>query len=194
MTKPDLRSYYGDKTHVGLVSILDAAESNAFRSILENLEAVVHLRPVGTPVDFLKVIASDELPDFLIISCHGGENGIHFGDFAQGIDVSTLVDGYMPSHHIAHAGRFSGSLVINTGCGCGSASVADHFLEAGARGYIGTEPDPDWRAHSLFVHHFFYEIIRSGSDEGAAWEQAATYDADSRCFLLYDSEGCHSIR
>ena len=193
MALPDLRAFYGDDLHVGLMSIDDQNQSPLLRSILENLEAVVHLTYMGTPEGFLRVMGAGAFPEYLIISCHGDEGGICFGDYAEGIDVSTLVDGNMPSRHIAERGSLGGTFVINTGCGLGVETVAADFLKAGARAYIGCQPDPDWRAHSLFIHHFFYALVRAQASDKEAWKQAASYDKDSRCFVYYDSEGCHRI-
>jgi hypothetical protein len=193
MASPDLRQFYGDDLQVGIVSVDDQHQSHLFRSILENLEVAVHLTSFGTPEGFLHLMGTGSFPSYTILSCHGDEGGICFGEYIEEIDVSTLVDGNMSTQHIAERGDLGETLVINTGCDLGEEKVAADFLRAGARAYIGTQPNPDWRAHSLFVQHFFYDIVRRKTDDKAAWKRAASYDEDSHSYLYYDSSGCYRV-
>jgi hypothetical protein len=64
------------------------------RSILESLGAVVTLHLIGTPEDFLSVIAQGSAAaTYTILCAHGDEHGLIFGEFGDDIDASTLEEG-----------------------------------------------------------------------------------------------------
>lgn len=189
-TNPDLRNFYGEDIHIGIVSVDDSGQGQLLRSLIENMGAIAHWQSLSTPGRFLEIVSAGEFPSYFVVSCHGDDNGLCFGDFAEGIDVSTLVRGSLPSKHIAEQGALGNTLVINTACGGGKESMAQDFLSAGARGYIGTDPDPKWTSMMLFLHHFFHETVICKSDDKKAWLRAASFDDESRSFLYYDQDGC----
>jgi hypothetical protein len=64
------------------------------RSILESLGAVVTLHLIGTPEEFLSVIAQGSAAaTYTILCAHGDEHGLIFGEFGDDIDASTLEEG-----------------------------------------------------------------------------------------------------
>ena len=190
-TSPDLREFYGEALHVGIVSIFDVGSGKLARAIIEDMDAIAHLHPIGTPAGFLRLISAGEHPPYLVLTGHGDENGICFGEFSPEIDTSSLKDGSLSTSEVAKHGNFQGVTVINTLCESGSRHVAYDFLKAGAMAYIGTSPNPDWRATSMFLHLFFYSIVRHGVSDEQAWWKAASFDADTSAFLYYDVDDCH---
>ena len=165
------------------------------RSLLEQLRAVVFLHSIGTPGDFLKVLSQGEsAAPYLVICCHGDDNGLVFGEYIPSIDTSMLIEGSMPPECIAAHIKLPGCVVINTACAAGEARMAEAFMKGGLKAYIGTvEPVPQSEAEPLFIAHFFYKLFRTGCSEREAWEHAASYDADSRQYVFWDAEGCHRV-
>src|SRR4028119_607052 len=84
------------------VSIVDLPDSGGrsrnLRSLLESVNCVVLTHPMGTPGDFLKVIAQqDTAPRYLIVVGHGNPEGLHFGTYIPAIDTSMLAGEYLPA-------------------------------------------------------------------------------------------------
>jgi len=165
------------------------------RSMLESLGAVVHLHRIGTPEDFLKVISQGEqAAPYLILCGHGEDDGLTFDDYAPNIDASMLVNKCIPPKAIAQHVNLPGCLVLNEACGGGEKAMAEAFMQGGLKAYIGhTFPSPIGQATPVFFMHFFYKRIWHKCSVRDAWEQAASYDEHSRCFVLYDEEGLHKI-
>lgn len=194
MWTPIDTQFYGPKTPIAIACIHDHENAYVFRQALEGLGAVTLFHNIGTPGDFLKVIGQeDSAPPYLVISGHGGEHGIEFGDYMEGIDVSMLIDGSLPSSSIAAHVKLSGCVIVNITCDGGSEEMADAFLSGGAKAYIGTDPNPNTAEHPLFIGHFFHSIIRRNRTPLEAWRKAAEYDQRSSFYLFFDKDGRHSI-
>ena len=174
--------------------IHDQENARIFRSLLEGFGAVTLLHNIGTPVDFLKVISQQEsAAPYLVIAGHGGNHGIEFGDYMDGIDTSMLIDGSLPPDAIAAGVQLSGCVIVNITCDGGSQEMADAFLAGGAEAYIGTDPNPSAAEHPLFISHFFHSIIRRQMTPLEAWTKAASYDQRSCLYLYFDQNGKRSI-
>jgi len=159
----------------------------------EELGGTAHLHLCGTPGDFLKVIAQgNAAAPYLIIVVHGDDNGLVFGEYADSIDTSMLVEGSMPPECIARHVNLPGRVVFNDACRAGEPPMAQAFMAGGLKGYIGSrEPTPHGTAGIMFIAHFFYKLWREKCSEREAWEQAASYDKDSRLYVYWDEDGGH---
>jgi RimJ/RimL family protein N-acetyltransferase len=165
------------------------------RDLIEELGGTAHLHLCGTPGDFLKVISQGErAAPYLVILAHGDENGLVFGKYADFIDTSMLVEGSMPPRCIAEHADLPRRVVFNDACGAGEVPMAQAFMAGGLKAYIGSvEPTPDGTAGIMFIAHFFYKLWRTKCSERDAWEQAASYDKDSRLYAFWDEDGGHQI-
>jgi hypothetical protein len=170
-------------------------DATIVRGILEQLGAVVLLHHVGTPGDLLEVLSQGETTaPYLIVCAHGDDNGLVFGEYIPQIDTSMLVAGNMPPSCIAKHVHLPGCVVINEACGAGEEEMATAFMRGGLKAYIGAIwPSPDGTAWPLFVTHFFYKLFREGCSIRDAWREAASYDADSKKYVLYDGERRHKV-
>ena len=120
MWTPVDTEFFGPKTPIAIACVHDS-NGFAYRPLLESLGAATLLHNIGTPGDFLKVLAQeDTAPPFLVISGHGGNQGIVFGDYVKGIDVSMLIDGFMPPHAIAVRVRPPGCAIVHFACDGGT--------------------------------------------------------------------------
>ncbi len=182
------------KLPVAIAHVDRGEQAIMLRHLLEELGAIVLLHGISTPGDFTKVISQgDDAPPFLIIASHGDENGLVFGEYIPRIDVSMLVEGSMPSSYIAQQVRLPGTFVINVSCYGGQPSMSQAFLSGGARGYIGTDPNPPTSNHALFIASFFLSVIRRKRSAQEAWKLAAGYDEHSRSYLYYDEHGMQRV-
>jgi hypothetical protein len=170
-------------------------EPYLYRLLIEQLGGTVHMHLCGTPGDFLKVIAQGKsAAPYMVIECHGVDEGLVFGEYADFIDTSMLADGNMPPAVIAEHVDLPGRIVINEACGGGEPPMAEAFMKGGLEAYIGTvEPIPDGSAGPLFIAHFFYQLHRVKCTAREAWERAAAYDKDSRLYVYWDRDGCHRV-
>ena len=193
MWTPIDSQFFGPKTPVAIACIHDHENALVFRRLLEGLSAVTLFHNMGTPGDFLKVIGQeDTAPPYLVISGHGGDHGIEFGDYMEGIDVSMLIDGSLPPSSIAKHVKLRGCVIVNITCDGGSQEMADAFLSGGAEAYIGTDPNPNTVEHPIFLGHFFHSIIRRDKTPFEAWEKAAAYDNRSCYYHFFDKDGKHT--
>ncbi len=193
--KPVDTEFFAPRTPVEIVSVgwgvggLDRLT----RGLIEELGGTAQLHLCGTPGDFLKVISQGErAAPYLIIIAHGDDNGLVFGEYADFIDTSMLVEGSMPPECIARHINLPGSVVFNDACMAGEPPMAEAFMAGGLKGYIGSrEPVPHGTAGIMFIAHFFYKLWREKCSEREAWEQAASYDKDSRLYVYWDKDGSH---
>ncbi|MBH5317390.1 hypothetical protein I6N90_06125 [Paenibacillus sp. GSMTC-2017] len=195
MWSPIDTKFLAPKLPVAIAAVADSSEAGFMRNLLEQLNMSVLLHKVGTPDDFLKVIGQTETaPPFLIISAHGDEGGIIFGEYMEGIDVSSLEDGVMMPLTIANAIALPGTVIFSAACSSGVEEAGQAFLKGGALAYIAADDDVSGEAITLFMMHFFYKLTKEEPDTlEEAWEHAASYDEESRLFRLYKQDGTFKI-
>lgn len=195
MWTPIDTEFYAPRHPVDIVAVGESQEALLLRASLESLGAVVHLSLPGTPSDFLKVLARGTRGSpYLIVSCHGDEGGIVFGEYAQSIDTSTLTNGLMPPERIAREADLPGCVVLNTGCFGGEKPMAAAFMRGGLNAYLGAQsPGPHGSAVPVFAMLFFYEVLQHRRSVWDSWRRAASYDAETSRFVLYDERGPHRI-
>jgi hypothetical protein len=183
------QTFHVPRTPVAVIAIGDTGEALLVRSILENLGAVVLFHGIGAPGDFLRVLGQGEtaLP-YLVICAHGSDNGFVFGDFADGIDMRSLVEGAMPAPAIAGQIRLPGKVVVSTACGTGSQAFASAFLHGGVSSYIAPHDHPDGADAVLFIHLLFHELLARNAALRAAVGRARNYDPALETFCAYHGE------
>src|SRR5688500_3932968 len=100
MWKPIDTEFFAPRVPVSIACISSGAEQ-FIRNTLESLNCVVLLHLIGTPSDFLKVIAQGEnAPRYMIIEGHGTDDGLVFGEYIPSIDTSMLKNECMPAEVI----------------------------------------------------------------------------------------------
>lgn len=195
MWNPVDTKFYAPKLPVAIAAVGDSTEAHFIRTVLEQFNVVTLLHAIGTPVDFLNVIGQKEnAPPCLIISAHGKNGGLVFGEYIDEIDVSSLQDEVMPPSVIGESVFLPGTVVISTACSGGVEAAGKAFLKGGARAYIAADDDVTGEATALFIMHFFYKLTKdNGCTPEEAWEHAAAYDEESRLYQLYTQEAVYKI-
>jgi hypothetical protein len=196
MHEPVDTKFFAKYRPVAVAAIGDmGGEALLARAMLEHLRAVVHLHLIGCPTDFLEVLRQGEdAPPYLVICSHGDENGLVFGEYAPYLDTSMLVEESMPPQYIAENINLPGCVVVDIACLGGTPKMAQAFMKGGLRAYIGSTEGPRGTTTPLFVAHFFHALFCKGRSVREAWEHAASYDDDSRHFVLYDGDGVHTVK
>jgi len=190
--KPVDVGFHGSRLPVEIVDFGATGEGELLRLLLESLNCVVLVHWPGTPEDFLRVIGQGEsCAPYLLVCGHGDAGNLIFGDYADHIDTSMLVNGNLPPERIRERVSLPGCAVINTCCSGGVRSLAQAFMGGGLRAYMGAVEDVPGDAVPLYVAHFFHQLPRVRHSVRRAWRHAASYDAESRLFALYDGQGCH---
>src|SRR5690606_27571246 len=150
MWRPIDTEFYGPRLPVGIANI--GGDGPGLRNLLEGLKCVVHLHWIGTPGDFLKVIAQGAaVPRYLFIDGHGTEEGLHFGTYGDEVDTSVLKGESLPPSVIRERVNLPGSTVVNLACLGGHRAMADAFLAGRIQAYIGCRDYVDGFATPLFV-------------------------------------------
>jgi hypothetical protein len=146
----------------------------------------VLLHLIGTPEDFIHVIehGSTAAP-YIVICGHGDENGLVFGEYGEGIDVSALKQGSMPPHIIAKHVSLPGKVVLSTACGLGSTAFGTAFLRGGVAAYIASHGYPEGADAALFIHMFFYQILQKQSDVNSSLYAVQNFDAEFGMFKIF---------
>lgn len=195
MWSPVDTTFFSPKLSAAIAAVADSSEAGFMREMLEQLNMSVLLHKVGTPDDFLKVIGQTEnAPQFLLISAHGDEGGLEFGEYMEEIDVSSLEDEVMLPSTIGNAICLPGTVIISAACTGGVESAGKAFLQGGALAYIGADDYVSGIAIPLFLMHFFYKLTKEDPYTlEEAWEHAASYDEESRMFRLYTQEATYKI-
>lgn len=192
MWRPIDTEFYSPRLPVGIIG-LPGGDASGLRQILEALQCVVHVHWIGTPGDFLKVISQGAaVPRYLFIDGHGGEEGLHFGEYGvPEIDTSMLVGEYMPADAVRDRVNLPECTVINLTCMGGMRRMADAFLAGKVRAYIGCRDYPDGTATDLFVTNLVYNLrMRNLSDRDAWYRAVADTDhPDIDLFSYYNADG-----
>lgn len=150
-------------------------EAFALRSLLEALGCAVLTHWIGTPDDFLKVLAQGaEAPRYLVIAGHGNETGsFYMGEYADIVDTSMVKDQHLPPEAIAPIVNLPGCLIISTACSSGQREVARAFFQNEALGgYIACRISQNGTAMVVFLMNFFFGLFDKKLSEREAWRQA----------------------
>lgn len=180
--------YYHPRTSASVIAIGDGHEALLIRSVLESLGAVVLLHLIGTPEDFLLTLEhTRQDPKFVVICGHGDANGLVFGDYANEVDTSPLIDGSLPATAIAARACLPEAVVLSTACLSGNRRFGQAFLDAGAAAYVAPADYPDGADIALFVHLFFHAVIQRKQRVEDAFNRLHDFDPVFEMLRLYHS-------
>lgn len=158
--------------HIGL-------EVAALRNTLESFGYLVDTRWIGSKEEVLKVLRGEiHTSDLLIISCHGGEEGI-------------LMNGeppLSPSDIKAHC-RLKDKVIISTGCLTGRHQLSQAFSDQNK--YIGPSDYVDGNSCLMFIYQLFHQLYKKVTLEEAV-RHAKAIDSDTNQFVLFQNK--HSTR
>ncbi|MBN8952508.1 MULTISPECIES: hypothetical protein [unclassified Rhizobium] len=182
-------NFFHPRRPVSIVALGDSGEALLLRAILESLGAVVTLHLPATPSDFLKCVdQGTSAPRYMILSGHGEEGGLVFGEFDEGIDTSMLVAGCLPAEQLDRKINLPGCVVLSTACLSGTEAFASAFLAGGVSAYIASIDYPDGAAIPLFVHGFFYHLFQQ-QPLRKAFDSARTFDpADDLSLAIFEKD------
>jgi hypothetical protein len=160
--------------HIAVLPNADL-EAVAVRSVLEALGCEVVIHWIGTPGDFLKVLAQGQsAPSYLLISGHGADGlGFYLGEYGAHIDTSMLSDEHLPPEAIAPVIDLPGCTVISSACATGTEAMANAFINtARLKTYIACSDYPNGSAMLVWLTHFFFSVITKKLTVRDAFERA----------------------
>jgi len=159
-----------DARPVELAVIGDSGEALLLRALLESLGQTVLTHFIGQPNALFPLLNRRRAPPALmILSGHGDDTGLVFGDFADGIDTGLLQAGCLPAQALRGKVALKGSVLVSTACCTGSPAFADLFVKAGVGAYLAPPGDPDGADVPLILHHFFHGWFAKGLSPRLAW-------------------------
>lgn len=159
MWKPIDTVFFAPKLPVVIIALPNSFEVQGLRDFLEMLNCVVLVHFIGAPNDFLQVIGQTEgVAPIIIIAGHGSNEGLYFGEYTPSIDVSALIDEYMPANVIKQHCKLHHTTILSLTCNGGDNALADAFQTGEAVTYIGTQEQPYAAATIVFVTNLFFNL------------------------------------
>ncbi len=152
-------SFFAPRVPVTLVVIGDTGEGLLLRAILESLGASVLMHHIGTPEDFIRVMSMPDGAPYWVISAHGHEEGLVFGDYGPGVTQVALRKGCLPWAALRGKMKGAGACVFSTACFGNHAVARGVFLEAGFSPYISAADEPEGADIPLAAHLFFHAVL-----------------------------------
>ncbi len=163
-------------------------EAFAIRNVLEYFGFIVVLRTVGRPNDFIKILQGDEttkISDVLIFCFHGQNGKFIMPKLATEIYERTEPKENFNFEQIHKFAKLNGQHIIVTGCTLGNRKLADSFLKANAKSYIGAKKHPEGNSVLVFVTTLFHYFIQS-NNYSDAFEKAKIIDNETGLFEKYE--------
>ena len=182
------QNFHVPRPLISIVAIGDSGEAQLLRILLESLGASVLLHLPGTPADFLLVLGASGSPaKYLVISGHGDDAGLIFGDYAPEIDTGCLTQGRLSPLTLAEHIALPGKIVVSTACEAGTPAFASAFLGGGVEAYIAPSGSPEGADAVLFVHRLFHQLLARRRPLARAFAHAADDDETNAMFACYGS-------
>lgn len=120
--------------------------------------------------------------DTIIISGHGQNRKLHFPPLDESIYETHEIRGDFGPEEFKNLSQLKEQLVLCTGCDLAYPAMAQVFLAAGAKGYIGIEGYIEANAVLLFRTRFFYALKSRPGSISVAFKQANQQDQETQIF------------
>jgi hypothetical protein len=179
-----------------IVIVSDALMSTSAAAIRAGLEAFglrTSLFICGLDNNVWDVIEG-KIPDcdYIIFDCHGYEGKFLFEVMSVG-KAGFQQLGVSPEEVRLRA-KLPNCFVISLACTTGTSELADAFLAAGCRGFIGPNGCPHVHIGLLFVLQFYRHLLQHIGiglnnpqfSEKQALEAARRFDTDAAMFTIYE--------
>lgn len=160
-------------------------EYEAIRQMLEYFGCQVTVYFIGRPNDMIKILDGtllSEKLDHLIFSFHGEKEAFVMPELDPSIYEPEEPRGNFGYEEVFRYGRFSGQLLINTGCTLGIEKIGQSFLSRGVSVYIGAVDYIEGNSILAFINRFYYEIITNHLTVKEAYTKAMSIDNETRLF------------
>jgi hypothetical protein len=175
---------------IGLLHTDDVGnEYEAIRQTLEYFGYEVFRRAIGRPANFVNIInGEDELFAQLpiwILSVHGEDSCFLMPELAEDIYEQEEPRQPIDADFLLKNGRFNKQLILTTGCSLGTGRMAQAFIQNQATVYIATPEYVEGNASLLFIHHFFYQLLKKPQRFKEAFLKANAIDEETQAFRFF---------
>jgi len=163
-------------TSVDLVEMGDLSFGQALRVALETMHIRVNLFSIGTPQHLMNVLGGAEAtaPYLVISGVSAEEDGsIPLPELAEPIAALQPFNGRLSIDQLRSFLDVPGRTVVSLWGDMGREDIADAFLDAGCRAYIGPVGCPFRHSAMLFLTGLFYELTQQRDIEAAVAKLAA---------------------
>lgn len=154
---------------LSLIVIGNGHEPYALRAICEQSNIGVQTHWIGAPDQLLDLLDHGPLCRNVILSAHGDENGLAFGEFGQSVDVSELKEGSLPYSRLAQCALVKERAFVSTACQGSAEQLGKVLIGSGASLYIGPREYIDANQALLFTHLLIYRVIATLCDLNSAY-------------------------
>ena len=159
-------------------------ETEAIRQTLEYFGALVLVKYVGRPQDFIDVLQG-QLPfdaDSILISCHGEAGRIIMPELGEEVYTSSEPRGSFGATELEKYCCLKDKLIVNTGCTTGEEALAEVFSHANT--YIAPGDYVEGNSALMFVQRFYYEMVQNEKSVEEAFEIAKAMDTETDLFRM----------
>jgi len=180
---------------------LDVA--GAIRGALELFRLRVHLYHLVQKRNVIEFLGG-HIPEsqYVVVAAHGCDPpeglGVTFVRVVDKVDGKWQCEDYRLSPpDIEKQVHLPGRTVLALGCCAGRKPIADAFLRAGCRAYVGSTTYVDQDSCAMFAIAFFYHLLSHEREPNVrhsdrdAWRKAAAFDPareGTGCFQYYGHE------
>ncbi len=171
---------------VHIIEVTTGLEAHALRYAAECWGASVGVTWVGNAQQIVDVLSSKPVHDVLIISGHGDERGLLLPPLAAEIKERYPYNDVITPANFAEFVRLDGNIVINSSCSGGMPELAQVFLEARTRAYIGPEDYPHGSAALMYVLLFCMLTCTTSemSTRRIAWQPRMPTTGGNSCCIV----------
>ena len=157
-------------------------ETVALRSALEYFGATVFVKWVGRPKHFMEVLSGELpcMPDYVIISGHGDENGFIMTELGESIYEPDEPRGNFTPKDVEKYLKIKAP-VLSTCCATGGKDMMAAFEGCT---YIAPADYVEGNSALIFAIIFFYEIMQNGASVETAFEAARGIDGEAGLFIM----------
>ena len=170
------------KLHI--LEIATGLEAHAVRYAAEHWGISVTVTWVGNSQQIVDCLSSYPDCDLILISGHGDERGLILPELAEEVSSNYPYRDVISHDDFAKFLNLNNSVVINSSCMGGVQSMAEVFLDKGAKCYIAPKDFPLADASLMYLLKFLYEYVKNNKDIDKAHDLALPQD-ERELFTLF---------
>jgi hypothetical protein len=164
-------------------------ETQAIRASLEYFGARVFTYWIGRPSDFTAVLSGEDLypgTDMILLNFHGEDGKFLMPELDEACYEEGEQRGNFGPGEIQRFAKLEGKIVLANGCTLGNPELANAFLTAGCKLYIGPDDYPEGNAALMLALRLFYEMLQHKKPAKEAFHLAQSMDAEMAMYRLFE--------
>lgn len=165
------------------------SEANSIRQTLEYFGANVITYYIGRPNDFITILNGEKIysdVEHLIFCFHGKSGKFEMPKLAKDVYENDEPKGNFGVAELERFVKLRDKLIITTACSLGRKVIANVFLKAGNKAFIGAKGYIEGNSALFFVIQFYYGILTNQLSEKESFSKAILTDNEMKLFKFYE--------